>query len=1227
MHMPPALIKETGDFPCLPNDSLLSLPNLIGRLPAAQSIIRPDKSFRSSGPVRLAKNARVSTLPHIASLSLLALPLAAAPVDGSPAELAHPPEAGRRKHALDLSEDVHSTLNEAAFKTPPQSSKVHTWWHWMDGNITRDGITKDLESMIRQGIVQATIINIGKNYSKEVEGHKIKFNSPEWIEMFQWALAEANRLGITIGTQTIDGYGTTGGPWITPALSMKQYVWSTTNVEGGKEIDTPLAQPLEVEDFYRDVAVIAYPFEGKRSSFQDSIESIKLNHAPVGSVLTDGNPKTEVHLKRGDVIDLHFKSDLEADKLVLLPHLIFCWDDMAKISVQFTLSSSDDGNVFTKISDFEVTGVNQSFSKTFAPTKAKYFRIQFTKDNFKYFDTYPLAEMEFLRSDETPLFSPQIASFFEKTASVFDVGGKVFERSIGGPGKTIDENSVLDLTRFVSAKGELKWNAPPGNWQVIRFGYTSTGVKNDPSTPEGLGLEVDKMDAASLEVHINSYAKKLVMAAGEYKGNTLKFFLMDSWEAQFQTWSKTFPEEFKQRRGYSIIPWLPVLCGQTVGSVGLSEAFLHDFRKTISDLIDINYYKRFSELCHENGMEMHAEAIYNNWGGYPPSEPLNANRHIDFPMTEFWAEQDENNFPAYKADGRPKPGFPTCSALAYDKQLIGSEAYTGFAHYTETPFDLKPFGDAAYCSGVNQLILHSYVHQPYDQKPGMTLGKFGAHFNRNNPWWEFGRDWLTYQSRIQYVLQKGEPVVDVMFYAGDELSQNFTRSFLKDLPFGFQAGACNFEILKERARVIDGRISFGGKQSFPILMLPNSVRMDLETLKRIAGLVKAGAIAYGPKPREMLSIQDIRNGTEEFRGLADRVWGVPGVNHYGKGLMFCDMPIGDVLSSLKIPPDLTTDRGDPEEVMYIHRRIDDTDVYFVFNQQNKALNREILFRMTGRPPEIWDPACGTISAPAIYSLEGAQTRIPVFFKPRESKVFVFKNQAADHNIRKVSLAGRVVFPRNHATETELVIPHATHSNGKFEFGSDQSGEYSFETNEGRMIRVNLEPPRAIELRGFTTKIVFSPFSTGSIPPIEVAELKSLTDFNDPAIKYFAGKAEYTIEFSVPDDFTSTSDSIILNLGDLSATAEVRLNGKSLGYAWIPYSEFDVTAILNQSNKLEVAVANVCRNRFIGDLRQFGDIRSLWTTSPVETILNKDMPLKPSGLMGPVKLLAHKKRYE
>ena len=601
-------------------------------------------------------------------------------------------------------------------------------------------------------------------------------------------------------------------------------------------------------------------------------------------------------------MDVSFNTDFTANKLVLYPHLTFSWDlslvDNGRVKLLFALSASKDGKEYTKVADLEFVGVNKSVTASFPVTTAKYFRLELVKTSFVYFDILPVAELEFLNDSELPLFQPPVTSFFEKTSSVYDLNENSQDRNTENTNNPISENSVIDLTGYMSADGTLKWSAPEGRWQVIRFGYTTTGVKVDPATPEGLGLEVDKMDTAALNIHINSYAKKLIEAAGKFKGNTLKFLIMDSWEAQFQTWSKDFAKEFRNRRGYDILPWMPVLCGETVGSTELSEAFLFDFRKTIADLIGQNFYRHFAELCHRNQMEYHGEAIYGGWGACPPLDALKSNEYFDMPMTEFWAGENSNNLIDYQPANKPATSMPAYSALAFGKQIIGSEAYTGNAHYSEAPGDLKPYGDAAFCAGVNQMILHSYVHQPFDLKPGMTLGKFGGHYNRNNPVWEFNQDWLKYQSRVQYVLQKGEPVADVLFYTGDQLPLFYTKTFLNDLPYGIRPNACNIDMLNNRIKVVDGKLSLGGTQRFSILMLHNSTRMEYSTLKRIAGLVKAGAVVYGPKPLEMLSVTDIKNESISFKLLADSVWGNSTENIYGKGKMISGIPLAEVLDAV-----------------------------------------------------------------------------------------------------------------------------------------------------------------------------------------------------------------------------------------------------------------------------------------------------------------------------------------
>jgi len=1107
------------------------------------------------------------------------------------------------------------SLHEVDFKTPPASVKVNTWWHWLSSEITKEGITKDLESMKQQGIVQATILNVGGLNSKRAGVKPVIFNSPEWHEMFKWALTEANRLDIKIGVHNCDGWSTSGGPWITPDQSMKKFVWSQAFIEGGKDITTKLSQPAALENYYREVAVVAIPIEKDQNSYQLAKPAIEVNKVGIGTKLNDGNPTTEINIKKGDIIQVTLAEAIEATKLVVFPHLIFSWDDMSKIKNQYTVSTSTDGVNYNKLAEPEFIGVNKSLTANLPATKSRYFKIECINGNT------PLAELEILKDNELQSYAPQVPYLLEKTSSLNALQEKDYDFSTPGNSSGIAENAVIDITGKMSADGTLNWKAPKGKWQIIRFGYTTTGVKNGPATPEGTGLEADKMDSSALNFHFNNFAGKLLKTAGNFTGNTFKFLLIDSWECQYQTWTQTFPEEFKIRRGYSIIPWIPVLCGQTIESTTLSEAFLHDYRKTIADLIDENYYKHFSKLCHQNKLEMHAEIIYANSGMYPPLDAIKSNKYVDLPMTEFWASPNSEQFPQYNPEVRPVAGFPTFASLACNKPIIGSEAYTGYAHYSESPYDLKPFGDAAYCSGINQMILHSYVHQPTEQKPGITLGQFAAHFNRNNPWWEYTQDWMNYQARVQYVLQKGEPEAEILFFIGDQLPQYFGKSILNELPYGFQATVCNFEMLTE-AKVVENKISFGGIQSYPLLTLPKSTAMEFATLKRLAELVNEGAVIYGPKPLELISAADRKSHGAEFNKLANELWGISSTNKFGKGTVISGKAIAEVLKDLSLEPALASSSNDPKEIMFIHKIFGDMDIYYLFNQQKKEINREITFRVAGKTPEIWDPQNGSITRPVIYSLENNQLRLPLNFKAYEAKIIVFKKGIPVHFIQKVTLGSNQLFPSQQAENT---VPQAEYKNGKYAFITQTDGDFIFTTNDNQSVKANLVQPKEMEIKNFKGKIEFSSLSNEVIQPLEITQLQSLTEFTDPPIKYFAGKVKYTISFSAPDSYLSAKDSITLNLGNLDATAMVILNGKLVSYSWLPNSPIAVSGLLKKENKLEITVATVCRNRFIGDLAQVGSVKSLWTTSPIETILKKDMVLKPSGLMGPMKLTNYSQR--
>ena len=239
-------------------------------------------------------------------------------------------------------------LVKECFKNPEALSKIYTWWHWVDGNITKDDITRDLEAMHSQWIVQATILNVSLLYDKDYGISKVRFGSDKWYDMFQWALPEAKRLQITIGVHNCDGLSSSGGPWITPEKSMKQFVWSKKIVTGGKPITTSLAKPFALLDFYKDVAVVAFKTNETTNSFQQVRPKMIINGIINANVLASCCPANSVKVRKGDFISITYESPIQFNKIAIQPHRTFIWGNADDMVTTFTLMTSADGKKFSK---------------------------------------------------------------------------------------------------------------------------------------------------------------------------------------------------------------------------------------------------------------------------------------------------------------------------------------------------------------------------------------------------------------------------------------------------------------------------------------------------------------------------------------------------------------------------------------------------------------------------------------------------------------------------------------------------------------------------------------------------------------------------------------------------------------------------------------------------------------------------------------------------------------
>jgi hypothetical protein len=658
----------------------------------------------------------------------------------------------------------------------------------------------------------------------------------------------------------------------------------------------------------------------------------------------------------------------------------------------------------------------------------------------------------------------------------------------------------------------------------------------------------------------------------------LTYIHIDSWEAGGQNWTATFPAEFRARRGYDLRPWLPVLAGRVVGSAELSERFLWDVRMTVSEMIQDNYAGRLKELVRAHGLKLSIEAY-----GRLCIDNLAYAGMSDMPMGEFWA-RGTAKFPVPRA-GTGSGGNPSSSkamasaAHVYGKPVVGAESFTSDRGWRDHPFILKAIGDQAFCRGINRMIFHLSAHQPYaNMVPGLTHRSNGEHFQRYNTWWEYSRPWVEYLTRSQYLLQQGRFVADVCYWFAEGAPVDDDDMKL-ELPKGYDFDYCSSAVVLQMS-VKEGRIVLPSGMSYRYLRLPETDRMTLPLARKIRELVDAGARVIGDKRlKGAPGLTDYPRGDAELEQIAAALWDANRVMS-GK-------TVAEVFTQDRLQPDF--EGGD---LHYLHRRVRETDIYFVSHQEDRPLDATCTFRVAGKQPELWDPETGAIrELPAFTEREG-RISVPLRFEPMQSWFVVFRNRSRT--------ARRDNEARNSPSQS---------------MGPALTGPW---------------------------QVSFDPKWGGPKEPVLFGKLEDWSRSSDPGIRYYSGTATYRTPFTLNAQ-PSTSNRLLLDLGAVEVMARVRLNGKDVGIAWKPPYRVDITdAVRTGVNELEIDVVNLWINRLIGDeqLPLDGDWKSF------ETLLKwpdwfkngtprpsgrytftscrhyqKDTPLVPSGLLGPVTLMS------
>ena len=1092
------------------------------------------------------------------------------------------------------------------FENPPNGARPRVWWHWMNGNISQQGIKLDLDWMHSAGLAGFQTFDAALE-TPQVVPHRLVYMTPEWKDAFRYATNIADQLGMEEAIAGSPGWSETGGPWVPASQGMKKYVWSETDVVGGKPFAGTLQHPptntgafqdMEIHDelsapegakpiphYYADSVVLAYrraatdvPFESLHPKMTAS------GGSPDAAMLVDGDVQKATSLPipapgANAWIQYEFPKPETMRAITIVTQRV---GGIAALlsgisNPEQTLQASDDGETFrdiVKIPDSE--SPEQTIS--FEPVTAKYFRVIFRRTPppplpswAKNMDLktlgikvgpaptdYKIAELELHPG-------ARVNRFEEKAAFVPVPDLYEYATPEVTPADAIQKGDVINLTDKMRPDGTLDWTPPPGNWVVLRFGYSLLGITNHPATAEATGLEVDKLNRAYVKNYMNNYldSYKDTVGANMMGKRGIKYVITDSWEAGAQNWTDDMIAEFKKRRGYDPTPWMPVLTGQIVGSSAQSDQFLWDFRKTIADLTADEHYGQVEASLKARGMGHYGES--HESGRAFIADGMEVKKLDDIPMGAMWTQVPGVNKIQYdyNADDRESASV----AHIYGQNIAAAESMTAAAApWAWSPATLKPTADQELLNGINRFVIHESAHQPLvgpGTKPGLTLGPFGQWFNRNETWADEARPWVDYIARSSYMLQQGHFAADLVYFYGED--SNLTAIFKNkapNVPAGYGFDYINADGLIHELSVTDGRITTKSGMSYRVLGLdPYSQHMSLPVLRAIHKLVEEGAVVAGPKPFDDPSLAD---NQAEFHKLDVELFGDgTGVHHVGKGTVYAGENLTDVFNALGVAPDFDYSKPDNDtSILFAHRKLADGDIYFVDNRNDKDEVVDASFRVTGKAPTLWYAETGK-SKPATYTIANGRTTVPLHMEPWGTVFVVFRKPTTQMS-------------RTEPTPVSNVV-------------------------------ATLHGPWAVS---------FTP-DLGAPASITLPKLISWSDSADTGVKYFSGSGTYTKTIQAPASWFKKNSHVWIDLGSVKNLADVTVNGKDLGVVWHTPYRVDVTDALKPgANEVTIQVTNAWVNRLIGD--QQPNVTKKYTFTDFKPY-RADSPLLASGLLGPVEI--------
>ena len=825
---------------------------------------------------------------------------------------------------------------------------------------------------------------------------------------------------------------------------------------------------------------------------------------------------------------------------------------------------------------------------------------------------YPLHHGAKLAGKDGDLRAPR-NDLAQKTSSV-ETGGSMPKSAyllVDTGGEAGDEDAevseVVDVTEHVDSAGVLHWTAPAaGPWEVLNIGYTISGTRLSPGSGAWQGLSIDPLSPAALDVYWDTALRPLLDAAKPYLGNTIKYLATDSPELGGMNWTKEFREEFRRRRGYDPVRYLPTVVGRILSSRETSDRFLADFRRTIGDLYN-THYDHMAERAAKYGLSVECEP------GGPHGEPidgLETFRHMAVPQTEYWAMSKEHRV---KDEDRYFVKEASSAAHIYGKPLVAAEGMTSMGNYldwsTSIGMNMKPSFDMALTEGLNRLIWHQFTSSPKEMGlPGQQYFA-GTYLNPNVTWWEEAGAFTAYLNRAQFLLQQGEPVADVLYYYGDQVP-NFVR-LKSDDPAGVLPGhdydVTDTDALLHRIVADERGLRTPEGIRYRMLVLPASRIIPLEALELVGRFLHEGGVVAGLRPLRPQGIVP-EEEDRKYQELAASLWsGCEAAGSgvaVGRGRLFCGGDGRDALRVLHVSPDVETTS---DAIDFVHRRSAGAEIYFIRNSKPEAVTADVTFRVSGRQPEMFDAVTGDVSAAMLYdATSDGRTRMPFALAPYESRFVIFRHPAQERHLALLQRDGEMVRSSLETTVTQV--------GGAVVLRTTTPGSYVATFAGGVKSEVEIAPVSAPEVGEHWT--LSFPAGWGAPARVELGGLRSWTEFEDVGIRYFSGTATYRSTIEVSAD--QLGGELLLDLGEVHEVARIRVNGVPLTPLWKQPFSARVDALLHAGeNTIEVEVTNFWPNRLIGDAQPGVSHRYTWTNVKAFTASS---PLSASGLLGPVKVV-------